>query len=110
MNAISIGCCGLLLQNRLRENNPAKIDYVNINSHTTLRPKPSHHPHANNGTNLVQQIAEKVSSSEFTFTFIVTIIISVFVPGRCSTNPLFSVFVPLLQDAGEGDSEEAEET
>ena len=30
----------------------------------------------------IQEIETNVSSSEFTFTFIVTIIISVFVPGR----------------------------
>ena len=32
----------------------------------------------------IQEIETNVSSSEFTFTFIVTIIISVFVPGRSS--------------------------
>ena len=35
---------------------------VKINPHTTLRPKNSHHPHANNGTNLV------VGVQQFPFT------------------------------------------
>jgi hypothetical protein len=43
----------------------------------------------------LQTIAENVSSSEFTFTFIVTFIVPVFVPGRhVRYKPTFSIFVP----------------
>ena len=43
---------------------------------------------------ILQPIVENVSSPEFTFTFIVTFVIPVFVPGRyVRYKPTFSIFV-----------------
>jgi len=44
------------------------------------------------GWDFVQPISENVSSSKFTFTFMVTFIVPVFVTGRYK--PTFSIFVP----------------